>query len=150
MRRGSISLTVVARGFRGDSRTASRRLTVAARGDPDFGGARSPRIGTSVDAVRKSQRRPGSPSLSGMSAAPSLTLVVDLDAARPELEDAIVRAELLNEEHRYEEALAALDAIAPIPSRLHDLTLRALFAESWARMYLGELNRAEALLERAR
>ena len=85
-----------------------------------------------------------------MSAAPSLTLVVDLDAARPELEDGLSRAELLNEQHRYEEALDALNDMAPISSRLHDLSLRALFAESWARMYLGELQLADALLERAR
>jgi tetratricopeptide (TPR) repeat protein len=51
--------------------------------------------------------------------------------------------------HQYADAVAAL-AGAKLSPLLHpELALRALFAESWARMYLGEIQEAESLLARA-
>jgi tetratricopeptide (TPR) repeat protein len=63
---------------------------------------------------------------------------------------ALARAERLIRGHRYTEAVAALGAAA-IPTELAPgLALRVLFCDSWARMYLGDLDGAVAILERAR
>jgi tetratricopeptide (TPR) repeat protein len=63
-------------------------------------------------------------------------------------ESAVLSAEESIERHEYAEAIAALAgaslAIAP------ELALRGLLAESWARMSLGQLDAALALLDRAR
>jgi tetratricopeptide (TPR) repeat protein len=58
-------------------------------------------------------------------------------------EAAVARAE-------YAKAVAALRGIRPNPATQPDLAVRFLFAESWARMYLGEVDRSIELLERAR
>lgn len=84
-----------------------------------------------------------------MSAAHILEPVVDPEWARPEFEDALARVESLSGGHRDGDALAALAEAAPAPGTFPDLALRMLFAESWARMQLGQLDQAAALLERA-
>ena len=66
------------------------------------------------------------------------------------LTDLICSAEAAIDAHRYADAVAALDGNHPSPTGFPDLALRALLAESWARMYLGEIQEALALLERAR
>jgi tetratricopeptide (TPR) repeat protein len=70
---------------------------------------------------------------------------------RERVESVIARAEAILESHEYAEVppiLAGLEAdfagLAP------DLELRALRAEAWARLYLGQAREAMRLLERAR
>ncbi|MDX6511226.1 MAG: hypothetical protein QOE36_730 [Gaiellaceae bacterium] len=66
-----------------------------------------------------------------------------------ETEAVVVRAEEAVTEKRYEDAAELVAALERTPDA-PDLVLRALFAESWARMYLGELRTALDRLERAR
>src|SRR5215208_992824 len=63
---------------------------------------------------------------------------------------ALRRAEELIERSQYADAVAAIGDVHVPASSQPDLALRVLFAESWSRMYLGELGLAESLLERAR
>jgi tetratricopeptide (TPR) repeat protein len=70
----------------------------------------------------------------------------DLDT----LEERVVRAERAVTEARYDEAVTALSEAVVAPAQYPDLALRALFAGSWARMYLGELDEALALLRTAK
>jgi len=62
----------------------------------------------------------------------------------------VARAEAEIEAARYAEAIALLTAERTPGLVFPDLALRALMAESWARMYLGELDEAVSILERAR
>lgn len=63
---------------------------------------------------------------------------------------ALTRAEGLVLEHRYAEALGVLGGVVVPAASAPRIALRILFCESWARMYLGELDAAVASLERAR
>lgn len=65
-------------------------------------------------------------------------------------EEPVVQAERAVESSDYAGAIAALDGETPALAASPELALRALFAESWARMELGEVDAAAALLERAR
>jgi hypothetical protein len=60
------------------------------------------------------------------------------------------RADSLIAERRYPEALGVLGEVSLPAVPAPDLALRILLAESWARMSVGELGAADALLERAR
>jgi tetratricopeptide (TPR) repeat protein len=60
------------------------------------------------------------------------------------------RAEALIDENRYSEAVEALGAVNVPAASAPELALRALVCEAWARMYLGHLGRAVAILDRAR
>jgi tetratricopeptide (TPR) repeat protein len=62
----------------------------------------------------------------------------------------VARAEAEIEAGRYAEAVALVAAERTPGLVFPDLALRALMAESWARMYLGELDEAVRILERAR
>jgi tetratricopeptide (TPR) repeat protein len=64
----------------------------------------------------------------------------------------VARGEAALEAHDYAEAIILLAGIAEsIPTdAASDLELRALLAESWARMYIGEMREALPLLTRAR
>jgi transcriptional regulator with XRE-family HTH domain/Flp pilus assembly protein TadD len=66
-----------------------------------------------------------------------------------ETEAVVVQAEDAVAEKRYDEAAGLVAALKRTPDA-PDLLLRTLFAESWARMYLGELRTALDRLERAR
>jgi tetratricopeptide (TPR) repeat protein len=66
-----------------------------------------------------------------------------------EVEAAVMRAEAAVEGQQYDDALAALDGLQHSPEA-RELEFRALLAESWARMYHGELRPALDLLQRAR
>lgn len=69
---------------------------------------------------------------------------------RAELVSVLADVEALLAEHRYVDAVERIAAV-PVPAvSAPDLALRVLFAESWARMYLGQLEAAAATLERAR
>ena len=52
----------------------------------------------------------------------------------------------------YEEAVAELDKLAPVLATVAapELELRALLAEAWSRMYLGEVRKAIEVLDRGR
>jgi tetratricopeptide (TPR) repeat protein len=65
-------------------------------------------------------------------------------------EDQVLSAEQAILEHRYEDAVAIATDPHPARATFPDLVLRALFAESWARMYMGEVNEAIELLEYGR
>lgn len=78
------------------------------------------------------------------------TGVAATDRAR--LEAQLARAEALSEQRRYEEAAAACAVLRAEAERARaaDLRLRALAAEGWARLQLGELEPALSLLQEAR
>jgi tetratricopeptide (TPR) repeat protein len=63
--------------------------------------------------------------------------------------EALDRAEAAIQAKDYADAVALLQTVPRSPDA-PDLHLRALLADSWARMYLGELRAAVALLEEAR
>ena len=71
---------------------------------------------------------------------------------RERVESVVVRAEAAVESHDYGEAIGMLAEVAgALPQdSAADLELRALLAESWARMYIGEMREALPLLARAR
>ena len=71
---------------------------------------------------------------------------------RERVESLVVRAEAAVEAHDYAKAIELLGEIdSPFPGdSAADLELRALLAESWARMYIGEMREALPLLSRAR
>jgi tetratricopeptide (TPR) repeat protein len=60
------------------------------------------------------------------------------------------RAKRFIKGHRYTEAVDALGAINVAAGSAPELALDVLLCEGWARMYLGELGKAESTLERAR
>jgi tetratricopeptide (TPR) repeat protein len=77
-------------------------------------------------------------------------LVDGVSDAEHRAHEAIVsQAEEAVDEKRYRDAVDLVDGIGRAPSS-PELHLRALFTESWARMYLGELRTALDRLERAR
>jgi tetratricopeptide (TPR) repeat protein len=63
---------------------------------------------------------------------------------------ALRQAEQLVDAAAYDEALDVLADVNVLSDEAPDLALRSLFTESWARMYVGEIDRAAALLEQAR
>jgi tetratricopeptide (TPR) repeat protein len=71
---------------------------------------------------------------------------------RDRAESVVARAEAAIEDGAYDEAVEALEQLAPSVQTMAapDLELRLLLAESWARMYLGEVRKAIDLLDRAR
>lgn len=71
---------------------------------------------------------------------------------RERVESVVARAEAALESSNYDEAVAELEKLAPAFQTVAapELELRALLAESWARMSVGEVRRAIGLLERAR
>ena len=68
------------------------------------------------------------------------------------VESVVARGEAALEAHDYAEAITLLaGVIESLPTEAApDLELRALLAESWARMYIGEMREALPLLTRAR
>ena len=68
------------------------------------------------------------------------------------VESIVARGEAALEAHDYAEAITLLAGVAKAlpPEAAPDLELRALLAESWARMYIGEMREALPLLTRAR
>ena len=80
-------------------------------------------------------------------------LVSGLPAAeRQRWEAALARAEALSETHSYDEAAAGFAGVATAVRGTEEgaLVLRALTGEAWARLQLGELKEATALLTEAR
>jgi tetratricopeptide (TPR) repeat protein len=71
------------------------------------------------------------------------------DRDHREHEAVVAQAEDAVREKRYREAVDLLAGLPRMPAA-EELQLRALFAESWARMYLGEVRTALDRLERAR
>jgi tetratricopeptide (TPR) repeat protein len=65
-------------------------------------------------------------------------------------EERVAAAETAVAEARWDDAIAALAGAAIAPAHLPDLALRALLAESWARMHRGELDAALELLKTAK
>lgn len=72
------------------------------------------------------------------------------DVAASEAEARVARAEQAVERHEYTQAVAMLVDAHISAAATPALALRALRAESWARMSLGELDEPLALLDRAR
>jgi hypothetical protein len=60
------------------------------------------------------------------------------------LETRVTGAELAVRAARYDDAVGLLDELTIFPAQYPNLALRALLAESWARMYRGELDEALA------
>jgi tetratricopeptide (TPR) repeat protein len=71
-------------------------------------------------------------------------------SGRAETMEVLARAQRYVEAHRYEDALAALDAVHVSTTAAPDLSLRALHCETWSRLYLGQVEAADAVAERAR
>jgi tetratricopeptide (TPR) repeat protein len=70
--------------------------------------------------------------------------------ARALNEQALRNVEALIERSQYADAIEAVGDIDVPATSQPDLALRVLFAESWARMYVGDLALSESLIERAR
>jgi tetratricopeptide (TPR) repeat protein len=83
-------------------------------------------------------------------ALPPITPSFERASGRAETAVALARAERFTELSRYDEALGALDDVHVPTVTAPDLALRVLHCEAWARMYLGELDAAATLCERAR
>jgi len=71
-------------------------------------------------------------------------------SGRSETTSALAKAERHLEEHRYADAVEALGEVYIPTSSSPDLALRVLHCEAWARLYLGEVDSADAIAERAR
>ena len=71
-------------------------------------------------------------------------------SGRTETAAVLGRAELLVATSRYDEAIDVLGEVHVPSVSSPDLAFRVLLCESWARMYLGQLDAAAALCERAR
>src|SRR3954454_2052377 len=71
-------------------------------------------------------------------------------SGRSETAAALAEAERLLEEHRYAEAVETLGHVHVATVTQPDLALRVLHCEAWARLYLGEVDTADALADRAR
>jgi tetratricopeptide (TPR) repeat protein len=71
---------------------------------------------------------------------------------RERVESVVARAEAAIEASQYEDAVAELEQLAPVLPDLTapELELRAVLAEAWSRMYLGEIRKAVGVLDRAR
>jgi tetratricopeptide (TPR) repeat protein len=74
----------------------------------------------------------------------------DVTVLRQEARSALSRAEWLAGESRWQECVDVLGRIRVPATSAPDLALRILHCEAWARMYLGEIDSADALCERAR
>jgi tetratricopeptide (TPR) repeat protein len=71
-------------------------------------------------------------------------------SGRSETTAAVAKAEHHVEAHRYADAVEVLGEVHVPTTSAPDLALRVLHCESWARLYLGDLEVADALAERAR
>ncbi len=69
---------------------------------------------------------------------------------RSEARTALARAERLADESRWQECVDALATVRLPATSAPDLAVHVLHCEAWARMYLGDLDLATALCERAR
>lgn len=66
------------------------------------------------------------------------------------LETKVAGAEIALRAARYDDVVAVLGELSIFPAQFPNLALRALLAESWARMYRGELDEALAKLKTAK
>lgn len=73
-----------------------------------------------------------------------------VDGGRAASAAAVARAERLVEDHRYDDALAAISSVHVPSVSVPDLALRVLFAEGWSRLNVGQIDAAEGALSRAR
>src|SRR5256885_1447576 len=71
-------------------------------------------------------------------------------SGRTETTSALAQAERHLEEHRYADAIEAISEVHIPTTSAPDLALRVLHCEAWARLYLGDVESADALAERAR
>jgi tetratricopeptide (TPR) repeat protein len=71
-------------------------------------------------------------------------------SGRAETTAALAQADRFIEAHRYDEALEALSSVHVPSTSAPDLALRVLHSESWARLYLGDVQKADSIAERAR
>ncbi|HEX4679154.1 MAG TPA: hypothetical protein VH210_08150, partial [Gaiellaceae bacterium] len=71
-------------------------------------------------------------------------------SGRAETTAALAKAERYIDAHRYEDALEALGSVHVPSTSAPDLALRVLHQETWARLYLGDVEKADAIAERAR
>ena len=82
--------------------------------------------------------------------SPPRVALVGIPGGRAGAADTLQRVEELIERSAWAEAVDAIGDVHVPASSAPELALRVLFAESWARMYLGELDLADAVAERAR
>jgi tetratricopeptide (TPR) repeat protein len=71
-------------------------------------------------------------------------------SGRAETTAALAQAERHIAAHLYEEALEALGSVHVPSTSAPDLALRVLHAETWARLYLDDVDKAESVADRAR
>jgi tetratricopeptide (TPR) repeat protein len=89
------------------------------------------------------------PAAAGLLVLPPVTDVFrddELDV----LETKVAGAELALRNARYDDVVTILDELAIFPAQFPNLALRALLADSWARMYRGELDEALTKLKTAK
>lgn len=73
-----------------------------------------------------------------------------IGTGRGETTAALAKAERFVEAHRYAEAIEALGDVHVPSVSAPDLALRVLHCETWARLYLGDVQTADTIAERAR
>jgi len=81
---------------------------------------------------------------------PPVSDIVVRDSDLGAFEREVAAAELAVQEARYDDAVELLSELHLAPAHYPDLALRSLLAESWARMYRGELDEALELLKTAK
>lgn len=81
---------------------------------------------------------------------PPVTSAIVPDSALGAFEHEVAAAEWAVEDARYDDAIEILSELHLAPAQYPDLGLRSLLAESWARMYRGELEEALELLKTAK
>jgi tetratricopeptide (TPR) repeat protein len=74
----------------------------------------------------------------------------DVTALRQEARAALARAEWFAGESRWQDCVDVLARVRVPAMSAPDLALRLMHCEAWARMYLGEIDSADAICERAR
>jgi tetratricopeptide (TPR) repeat protein len=109
-----------------------------------------------VSQIERGKTRPTAETIEWLAAqlgVDSTFLEVGVSSSeRERVESVIARAEAAIEASQYDDAVAELEPLSPALAALAapELELRALLAEAWSRMYLGEVRKAIEILNRAR
>ncbi|MGH3010475.1 MAG: helix-turn-helix domain-containing protein [Gaiellaceae bacterium] len=151
----SAALTRIAPSARPSLGERVRQLRIA-RGltQTDLAGARFSK--EYVSQIERGKTRPTAETIGWLAAqlgvdATFLEIGVS-SSERARAESVVARSEAAIEASRYEDAVAELEQLAPVLATLTapELELRAVLAEAWSRMYLGEIREALEILDRAR
>jgi tetratricopeptide (TPR) repeat protein len=105
---------------------------------------------TVIDSGTAARLDEGVEGAAALQTLPPVTPAFVHGTGRGETIAALAVAERLLQQNQYEDAVAALGDVHVPAVTAPDLAFRVLQTEAWARMYLGQLEAAAALCERAR